>query len=339
MESARKLGITQPVLSRYENGVSEPDDEVLTKAARAYNIPRAFFDLKEPVYGPAVSVHPMPRAKASVTARDLDMVTAELNIRSMHLRKFLDSVDFSPTHDLPTLDVESYGSPAKIAALLRAHWKVPSGPIKNLTALVERAGVIVGHSRFGGADVSGMTFKVPGQPPLILLNQDHSADRMRLTLAHELGHVIMHRFPTPNMEAEAYHFASALLMPPRELQVYFKGRRPGLDLLAALKPEWKVSMAAIAYAADREGFITKNQFRYLMAQMSKNNWRLQEPPELDFEAEKPKVLSKIIKAHTEHLGFDESDLLSFVPLHRHEFLELYGPISGDAERPKLRIVT
>jgi hypothetical protein len=27
-------------------------------------------------------------------------------------------------------------------------------------------------------------------------------DRMRFTPAHELGHIIMHRFPTPNMEPE-----------------------------------------------------------------------------------------------------------------------------------------
>src|SRR5712672_308436 len=89
--AAEKLGIVQPVLSRYENGISDPDEAILLKAARVYDLPRAFFDLKEPVYGPPVSVHPMPRAKADVTVRDLDMVTAELNIRVMQMRRFLES--------------------------------------------------------------------------------------------------------------------------------------------------------------------------------------------------------------------------------------------------------
>jgi transcriptional regulator with XRE-family HTH domain len=83
--AAERLGIVQPVLSRFENGISGPDDAVLLKAARAYGVPRAFFDLRDPVYGPPVSVHPMARARGDVSGRDLDMVTAELNIRAMHL--------------------------------------------------------------------------------------------------------------------------------------------------------------------------------------------------------------------------------------------------------------
>ncbi len=90
--AAARLGILQPVLSRYENSISEPDEAFLLRASQVYEVPRAFFDIKDPVYGPPVSVHPMPRAKADVTARDLDMVTAELNIRVMHLRRFLESV-------------------------------------------------------------------------------------------------------------------------------------------------------------------------------------------------------------------------------------------------------
>lgn len=338
--AADKLDVSQPVLSRFENGLAEPDDAALIKASLVYDIPRQFFDLTETVYGPAVSVHPMPRAKASVTARELEMVTAELNIRSMQLRKFLEGVDYKPTRDLPKFDVESFGTPVQIAALLRAHWGVPSGPIKNLTSLVESAGAVVGHSDFGGAGVSGMTFKVPGSPPLILLNRQHPADRLRLTLAHELGHVIMHRFPTPDMEREAFEFASALLMPPAELQPYFLGRKPSLELLAAMKPELQVSMAAILYAAQREQFITRNQFRYLMTQISQRGWRMREPPSLDFPREQPKIMATIIKAHVRQLGFTIEDLCNFIPMHQHEFDTLYeGDTDGGAERgPRLRIV-
>jgi hypothetical protein len=109
----------------------------------------------------------MLRGKADVTARDLEMITAEMNIRVMHLRRFLEGVDFDPTSDLPVLDVEQYGAPDRIAATVRAHWGAPSGPIKNLTQLVERAGVVVGISKFGGASVSGATFRVLGKPPLV----------------------------------------------------------------------------------------------------------------------------------------------------------------------------
>ena len=337
--AASRLGVTQPVLSRYENEGAEPPEDFLPKAAKIYEIPTKFFELKEPVFGPAVSVHPMPRAKASVTARDLDMVTAELNIRCMHLRRFLESVDYSPNNDLPRLDVESFGAPTTIAALLRAHWKLPSGPIKNLTSLLENAGAVVGRSDFGGASVSGMTFQVPGLPPLILLNRGHPADRMRLTLGHELGHVIMHKYPTPNMEDEAFEFASAFLLPPDELRSRLRGRKVTLEVLAALKPEWKLSMGAILYAAKREGLVTPNQNKYLNIQMSKRGWKTREPSSLDFVHEQPRVITQILKAHIKDLGYSFNDLLSFVPLYKTEFETLYGPIDfQDNPKPRLRIV-
>lgn len=338
--AAEKLGIPQPVLSRYENSVSDPDEAILLRAGRVYDVPRAFFDLREPVYGPPVSVHPMPRAKSDVTARDLDMVTAELNIRVMQMRRFLDSVDFEPTADLPSLDIEAYGTPDDIANTVRTHWKVPPGPVRNLTGLAERAGVIVGTSEFGGASISGMTFKVPGQPPLVLLNAHHPADRLRFTLAHEIGHLVMHRFPTPTMEDEANDFASALLMPATDITSGLRGRRITLELLAAMKPEWRVAMQAIAMRAKKLGFLNENQARYIFQQISARGWRTREPAELDFSPEAPTVLRSIINNHIDVLGFSLPDLCNFVPLYEREFVRMYGPLGGNAPpRPRLRLVT
>nr|WP_295738115.1 ImmA/IrrE family metallo-endopeptidase [uncultured Acidocella sp.] len=339
-EAAAKLGLAQPVLSRFENGVAFAEEEFLKKASEVYDLPRAFFDVRAPVYGPAVSVHPMARAKADVTARDLDMVTAELNIRVMHMRRFLEAVDFEPKIHLPQFDIEQFDSAEQIAAKVRAYWAIPEGPIKNLTALVESAGVVVGTSYFGGASVSGMTFRVPGQPPLILLNEQHPADRMRFTLAHELGHLIMHRFPTATMEDEANDFASSFLMPARDIGMAFDSRRITLELLASLKPEWKVAMQALLMRAKSLGYVDHNQNRYLWQQISTRGWRLREPPELDFEKETPKVLKDIVKTHINALGYSISDLCALVPIHEREFISMYGPVDDKGPtRPRFRVVS
>jgi Zn-dependent peptidase ImmA (M78 family) len=337
--AAARLAIVQPVLSRFENSVGEPDEAFLMKASKVYELPRAFFDLKDPIYGPPVSVHPMPRARADVTARDLDMVTAELNIRAMHLRRFMESLDFEPSMTLPTLDIERYQSAEKIASVVRAHWGLPPGPVANLTDLMERAGIVVGVSEFGGASISGMTFKVPGQPPLVLVNSQHPADRMRLTLAHELGHLVMHRFPTPTMEDEAFEFAAAFLMPGSDIKPSFMSQRITLARLAALKPEWRVAMQALLMRAKALGCIDGNQSRYLWQQISTRGWRLREPPELDFEHEKPTVLKSIIKTLMTQSGYSLSDLSKLVPLHEHQFVSMYGPINEDKPpKPRLRVV-
>jgi Zn-dependent peptidase ImmA (M78 family)/DNA-binding XRE family transcriptional regulator len=337
--AASRLGVVQPVLSRIENGVTEPDEALLFRAAHVYRVPKDFFLLRDPVYGPPVSVHPMLRAKSDVSGRDLDMITAELNIRIFHIRRFLEGVDFEPTADLPSLDVEQYGTPERIAATVRAHWAVPPGPIKNLVQLVERAGVIVGLSKFGGASVSGATFRVPGKPPLILLNAAHPADRIRYTLGHELAHLIMHRFPNGDMENEANEFSSALLMPAADIRSAFRGRRITIELLAALKPEWKVSMQALLKRGASLGFVTPNQARYLWQQISSKGWRLREPAELDFLHESPKVLPSIIKSHLSELGYSMDQLATLVRLHEGEFIEMYGSPSTPAARPRLTVVS
>jgi Zn-dependent peptidase ImmA (M78 family)/transcriptional regulator with XRE-family HTH domain len=338
--AAARLGIVQPVLSRMENGLAGPDSAFLMKAAQVYQVPVEFFDVRDPVYGPPVSVHAMTRGKSDVTARELELITAELNIRLMHLARFLEGVDYDAMSDIPTLDVEQYGSPEKIAATVRAHWKITSGPIRNLTQYVERAGIVVGFSNFGGASVSGVTFRVSGRPPLILLNRSHPADRMRFTLAHEIGHLVMHRFPTETMEDEANQFASALLMPAADMRTAFLGRRVTLQLLAALKPEWKVAMQALLMRASSLKFVSPNQSRYLWQQISTRGWRLKEPADLDFAPEEPKVLSSIVNAHLSDLGYSLDELTKLVRVHQSEFAEMYGPFGSPPppRRPKLQIV-
>src|SRR6185312_1477081 len=117
-EAAKRLGIEQPLLSRLENGLSEIRDEVLLRAEQVYELPRSFFYLTDPVYGAPVSVHPMWRRKADVSGREMDAVVAELNFRVMHIRRLLEGVDIANTGDLPRLDIEDYGSPEKVAAVL-----------------------------------------------------------------------------------------------------------------------------------------------------------------------------------------------------------------------------
>ena len=336
-EAAKRLQIDQSLLSRMENGVAEIREDVLNLAASVYGVRRSFFFQSAPIYGAPVSVHPMWRRKADVTVRDIDAIVAEANVRVMHLRKFLEAADVATANDLPRLDIEDYGDPEQIAGLVRAHWKVPRGPIRDLTVLVERAGVLVAHSKMFGAAVSGLTFAAPGLPPLIVLNTDQPADRMRFTLAHELGHLVMHRFPSANMENEAHAFASALLMPASDIRPNLQARRIDLPLLAALKPEWRVSMQSIIMRAKSLGLLTRNQEEYLWKQMSARKWRLREPPELDFVCEKPSVVSNLLNIYTGHLGYSPEELATLLHLYMSDLSALY-PFGSERVQPKFTVI-
>lgn len=338
--TADDLGVAQAVLSRLENGLIEPEVGFVTRASKTFDLPESFFEIGDTVYGPPVSVHTMLRGKMSeVSARDVDMITAELNVRLFHLRRFLENVDYNPVSNLPTLDIEQYESATHIASVVRAHWKISTGPITNLTRLLEKAGIIVGESSFHGASVSGVTFSASGCPPIVLVNKNHPADRLRFTLAHELGHLVMHRFPTAGMEDEANQFASAFLLPPKEMKEVFRGRKITLELLASLKKEWRVSMQSLLMAAQSTKCLNENQARYLWQQISSRGWRTKEPASLDFSPDRPTVLPSIIDAHVKELGLAHSEVIEMSRVKEWEFKELYGSHDdGQPQRPRIRII-
>ena len=339
-EAAGRLGVTQATLSRVENKITTViGDDLIERAAQVYDLPRSFFYQPDPILGAPVSVHPLWRKKASVTARDLDVIIAELNVRVMHLRRLLEAVELETTYKLPRLDIETHEDPETIAGLVRAQWNMPVGPVQNLTRTLEAAGVVVVRSALGGSAVDGVTFSAPGLPPLIVLNHDQPADRMRFTLAHELGHLVMHRGqPSKEMEDEANLFAAAFLVPARDIRSALS-RRIDVRLLAELKPIWRVSMASLLVRAAKLGLLSENQQRYLWQQFSMNRWRTREPVELDFPREPATVLPDLLDAHTKQLSYTVADLAQLLHVNQAELASLYSiTIASQAGMAHLRLV-
>jgi Zn-dependent peptidase ImmA (M78 family)/transcriptional regulator with XRE-family HTH domain len=322
-EAADRLGVPQVTLSRYENAVAVPNDDFVARAAFVYGLPISFFRQTDTVFGAPVSVHPMWRKKADVTVREMDRIVGEINIRIMHIRRLLQAVEYTPQVEIPRLDPDEYsGDIERIASIVRSHWLLPPGPIINLTAAAERAGAVVAYSSLGGSSVSGVTISAPGLPPIIILNDEQPADRRRWTLSHEIGHLVMHRFPSPQMEPEANEFAGALLMPRNEVTIALRGK---LDLrrLAALKPEWRVSMQALLYRAQSLGLIGKQQAGWLWRQFNANRIKLREPPELDFPPEQPGVIARMIRLHLDTFGYSMGELAGLLHVHERQLTEFY----------------
>lgn len=337
-ELSNLSGVSQGSISKLENGLIEANDDVVKRLARTLRFPLSLFYEPDRVYGLPLSVHPGAkyRKQASVGQRELDRLEAELNFRLMHIRRLLKSTEFRGELPLPKLDVDQYDGPEAIAELIRRAWLAPSGPLANLTDLIERAGCIVVLCDFDEMLVDGVTLQAPGTPPCIFLNRAQPGDRQRFTLAHELGHIVMHQFPSPEMEDEANAFASALLMPPREMRSLLAGRLT-LQRLAALKPIWKVSMQALLMCARSVGAITDNQSRYLWRQLSSMGFRRHEPAELEVTPETPSVLPEILRMHLEDLGYSIADLSQFLHMDEEELRKMH-PLPGKSGSEFLRIV-
>ena len=150
----------------------------------------------------------------------------------------------------------------------------------------------------------------------------------------------MHKFPTIDMEREANEFATALLMPKADIAPYLMGRKIDLPLLAALKPEWRVSMAGLLMAAKRVGALEESRNTYLWKVMSAKGYRLREPPELDFERELPTVLKSMFDMHLSALGYSREELAALLHCEQSEMNDFYGNEGGDTgpKRPKFTIL-
>lgn len=335
VQLAKAAGVTQAAISKWEAGLTQPGSESIESLAKALTFPPSLFYETDPVFGVPVSVS--YRKRASVGSKATDKLEAEINLRLMHLRRLLSSMDYQPELSLPCLDIDDFeGDAVRVAQLVRRHWRVPSGPLHNLTALVERAGCIVLPCEFESIGVYGLALQPPGLPTCIFLNKAMPGDRQRFTLAHELAHAIMHRMPSANMEQEADMFASELLMPAQDIRDDLMNG-VSLPRLAALKPIWRVSMGALLMRAKALGCITDMQSTYLWRQMSVAGYRTKEPPEVDFAPEQATAFNDILCAHADELGYTMADFEALLHMHADELNAMYG-IGKRPHTPKLRLL-
>ena len=322
-ELSVQSGIAQGTLSKIEQGLKEASDDVIEKLAQALHCPVSFFYQAEREYGPPMSAHPMFRKKASVGQRVIERVIAELNVRLGHIRTLLAAVEFAPELPFPQYDVEDFqGDIGQIAENVRRAWYVPRGPLKSLTEYAERAGCMVVHCDMEAAKIDGVSYRIPGLPPMIFLNQNQPADRMRFSLAHELGHLVMHSYPSPSMEQEADQFASALLMPQSDIGPELNGLT--IEKAAYMKPVWRVSMASIIFRASALNRIDRYKAEYLWRQMATRGFRMREPASLDFPHEAPSLMNALIANLTGKMGYSESELATTLHLHYDELAQLYA---------------
>lgn len=154
---------------------------------------------------------------------------------------------------------------ARLAATTLLNQHGLSSPPVDVERLAREQGVLVQKQRFDD-DLSGMAF-VKGGRPVIGVNALHHENRQRFSIAHELGHLTLHRSRVTEelhvdrlnrdarsaagidpLEIEANAFASELLM-PRDWILEAVGPAGDIEddaFVDALAKQFRVSRAAMA---------------------------------------------------------------------------------------------
>ena len=320
---AKLTGISQGNVSKYESGVLSVSDDHLTSIASVLGYPETFFSLAEQRFnfGSSCTYH---RKRQTMPVHELKILLAKANVLRINISRLLTGVEIETDNLFQRLDVVDFDEDVeKIARLVRRAWHIPPGPINNLVRVIEDAGAIVYTGSFATRKLDAISQWIPSPnpslPPIFLINSDMPGERIRFTLAHELGHVIMHRVPTENMEEEADRFAAEFLMPSQDIGPDLRSLT--LPNLARLKSYWKVSMAAIIKRARDLEKISQRQYRTLNEQMSKQGFKTNEP--YPIPVERPSVLDEIISVYHNEYNYSVKEIGNLTFLLEEETREKF----------------
>lgn len=326
-ELAESLGIAQAALSRYENDLREPDNDMLEKLGEALGVTVEFLQHEFRMQG-AIAADAHMRRQKTTKPSDWKRVEARLNAMRMHSSFLLERVPLQPHNHVIQLAPDEH-SPDQAAAMLRAAWRMPIGPVWHLVRWVESAGVLVIEEDFRTRRIDGMS-QWAGDHAIIILNSALPTDRKRLTVAHELGHLVLHsQYVDADMEEQANQFGAEFLMPAHVISPQLSNLT--LGKLSDLKAEWGVSMQAIFERAYRMGKVSAEDRRRFYRQISSRGWKTRELGSDMLPPETPELATSVRRQ------LDQSGLT------RSEIQTLIGAREGhvtafDIPRRALRIV-
>lgn len=336
---ADEAGVSQGFISKVENGLLDLQGEQLGKVAAALGCPVELLCDDSALRGLEVTCLHHRRRSSKLTATAVRQVEAVTNLTRISVEGLLHGVDLIPEARVVPIDIDDVGDPALAARQLRAAWRVPSGPVRSLTALLEAAGVVVVQRPLGSnaQDAVSTWPREQDRPPVMLVNAGLAPDRYRFTLAHELGHLVLHRLPSETQEKEANLFAAEFLAPGDQIGPELTGLTTrDLARLLTLKQQWGISIAALMQRALDLGKISDRQFREMRVQLNRLGWRDIEPGSVPPES--PATLAQVIDVHRQEHGYTVADLASVAGMTEPAFRKHYLPAQRATAATTLRLV-
>lgn len=279
---AGDLGVTQSFLSQVEKGAKALPRDLAVSAADRFDLPVEFFSVPPDVSEAGVATF---RKSSKASVRDENLVVSSFG-EAARLFRIASEESAYRTADLQDAVVEDV---EETAANLRSMLGLaPTDPVANATRAVERLGVGVIHDLVPIDRHSGMHDGI-SRPntltnrPLIATVGDQPPVVSRMTLMHELGHVVYDRNRTVPIrgtrspeEQRAFRFGGAMLIPATVVRARITESLT-LHGYLRVKADYGISVAALIVRACDLGAISAQRKRSLFIQLSSQGWRRAEP--------------------------------------------------------------
>ena len=186
--------------------------------------------------------------------------------------------------------------PLKAARFTRTVFGLqPNEPVGHVINVMEKNGVAVLGVPWKPGRIDAFSTWVPldSYRPVVGVFPVTAGDRLRYSLAHELGHLVMHRgfsIHSRETEDEANRFAAEFLLPEPIMRDILPDAL-NLAIATELKREWRVSIQMIVRRARDVGAITENRYKMLCKQVGVRGWRTKEPVKVPIE--RPRLLRQM----------------------------------------------
>jgi Zn-dependent peptidase ImmA (M78 family)/DNA-binding XRE family transcriptional regulator len=291
-ELAKRVGRSQAAIANAEGSFNLPSPELVAALAAHTRFPAAFFSAEKSFDFSMESL--MFRARSATTRREAVAACRYAEIvyeLVLFLSRFVQPIPLR-------LQRSAGGVPGIVAQQTRRLLGIaPDEPIEHLIDALEKNGVLVLALPLDLKRIDAFSAWIPEPTPIpvIAICTGKPGDRLRWSVAHELGHLVLHghlKQLRKEQHQEADQFAAELLLPEKPLRREIV-TPVTLSSLAPLKPRWKVAVQALVYRAHELAIITKRQYGYLFEQIAARGWRVREPENLDVPLEKPRLLMKM----------------------------------------------
>lgn len=324
-EVSKKLEMTRPNYIRLEKAKSSPKDSTVQKIARLYGLnPESLFLIpqKLPSLRFRLSSKKLQTRQKSQRETTIQIFANELE-EYIELEKIL-----SITAQYRYAD-KKFQNPKQAAEFVRRDLGLKEDePVLDICALLQKIGIRLILIESQLKEFFGLSVKLSENSLAIGLNKDDSIsiERKIFTIAHELGHILLHsdsfkseeKVEIEKEEKEADEFASLFLLPEKGFWSEWH-KRNGLSFIQKvlqIKRIYKVSYRTVLYRLDSY-FKKSNGFKPFMV----------------FN----KAYKKSLSHHEEPEGLTEYDFAeeNFPSLVREAFLKEEISFSKAAELLKI----
>ena len=252
--------VSAQTLANYENKVSFPDSDIMSCLLRALDVTHD--DVFRPVRIQPSEVVFSFRKKQSL-AKKVDESIRRIAIdKAEKALEIEDVMNMKPGSlpDVGSIEVREPLDAEQVAEKFRNSLGLGSSPIPNVYILLDQIGIKVFPMSLD-EHFDALSFSYDGEYFVIVNTKLDSNERIRFTLLHEVGHILMNIPDEINekiVEKLCHRFASNVLLPPSVLKSRLGQKRIGIapQELAYLQSEYGISIQAIMVSAKDQEIIT-----------------------------------------------------------------------------------